>query len=86
MARGLTKQANVENAQAGQQGQMSQQIFGTEMPAITNMIQNPGYDTATKNAIIGQGVAAANAPFVAVHRGGLRTIARWEEAIRRGRT
>lgn len=80
MARGAAKEAQQQlqttNAAAAQQGAQANQIFGTEMPAVSNMIDNPGYDTATQNAIIGQGVQAANAPFASAADEAARTAGR----------
>ena len=67
MAKGQSQAANknlaLTNSVAAGQGQKAGQVFGTAEPLAANLATNGGYDQATKNSIIGQGVGAANSAF-----------------------
>jgi hypothetical protein len=68
-------QGKLLNTEAGASGQQSNQLFGQVDPAVNSMIQNPGYDTATQNAIVGSSVGAASAPFASAQDTATRTAA-----------
>lgn len=62
-AQAADKQLQTTNQAAQGQGANAQQLFGTLAPNLTNQLNHPGYDNATKSAILGQGMEAANQPF-----------------------
>lgn len=68
-------QGNTLNTQAGNQNQMSTQLFGTTMPAITKMVNNPGYTPAQQEAITTNTVGAATEPYASAADTAARTAA-----------
>lgn len=68
-------QGNTLNAQAGNQNQMSGQLFGTTMPAISKMVNNPGYTPAQQSAITTNTVGAATEPYAGAADTAARTAA-----------
>lgn len=76
MARGPTAQAGVLDTAAATNNANAQNIYGTLEPQYQSLATNGGYTQPVQNAIIGQGVQAANAPFASASDQATETAAR----------